>query len=412
MTRRFTHSDPTALRGRACMVATLSALSLTAAGCLEIEAFLFLPVGGDRIARFFHRASALEDGSVMVTGGLGVQFVPLSLSTLDAVTFFDPRTNSFGFAHAPDGSIARMLTPRSSHTQTTLQDGRVLITGGRTGAAGTHVGTPLNTVEVYDPTTGVFVNGPPMSARRADHTASSLKDGRVVIAGGASWQVFAPAGDAWSEDVQLQHRRSSHAAVVIEDFGGVDGEDRVLLIGGSGTGSNTIELLDPCTMSSIIMSSTLAHGVDDLAAGRLPDGRILIVGGQTSSGDTTNRSYLYDAANDAIVEAPKPPDREGGIADHQLVVLGDFACVFGGEQQASGRDTELDYFAVFDSTIDQWVAHGSMHFAHDDFVAVPITENRVLLVGGGVSFLQNEAPSRNAEVFELTNSINGLLPPN
>lgn len=414
MTLETKHPRASRARYRGVMVTALSAVSAIAGGCSGIDASLFLPVGGDTTSRFFHRASKLEDGTVMVTGGLGVQFPPLSLTTLDAVAFFDPRLNSFNSAYGSGNAVQRMRWPRSSHTQTTLQDGRVLITGGRTGAAGTHVGAAVDSTELFDPATGVFADGPPMSARRADHTASILPDGRVVIAGGASWQAFTPGADTWSDDFALLRNRSAHAAVVIEGFGNADGDDRVLLIGGAGSGSNTLELLDPRAMTSVLMSSVLEPGVDDVAAGRLPDGRILIVGGQADTGDTTNRSYLYDVAGDELVEAPPPPEREGGIADHQLVVLGQLACIFGGEEQRAGRDTELDYFAVFDSTSDRWVMHGSMRFVHDDFIAVPLSEERVLMVGGGVSFLGFEAPSRNAEVFALPTSkesgLNVFLP--
>jgi hypothetical protein len=87
---------------------------------------------------------------------------------------------------------------RVSHTATLLRDGRVLIVGGR--------GEKVNAVaEIFDPKTLRFTPTGSLRTARYKHTAGLLPDGRVLVAGGSderdlerkseqhgnlSWQAF------------------------------------------------------------------------------------------------------------------------------------------------------------------------------------------------------------------------------
>jgi hypothetical protein len=72
-----------------------------------------------------------------------------------------------------------MTTARAEHTATLLRDGKVLIAGG-TGAGSQQ----LASAELYDPATGTFSNATDLVAGRRQHTATLLPDGTVLIAGG------------------------------------------------------------------------------------------------------------------------------------------------------------------------------------------------------------------------------------
>lgn len=71
-----------------------------------------------------------------------------------------------------------MHVPRHWHTATLLRDGKVLVTGGAAGDL------YWSSSEIFDPATGRWTTTGPMAARRAGHSASALPDGTVFVVGG------------------------------------------------------------------------------------------------------------------------------------------------------------------------------------------------------------------------------------
>src|SRR5262245_8550548 len=81
-----------------------------------------------------------------------------------------------------DGDGLSLTQPRAAHRATLLDDGRVLITGGCTepGCEGFDAG---RTSDLFDPAAGVST-GPSMATARTSGTATLLPDGRVLLTGG------------------------------------------------------------------------------------------------------------------------------------------------------------------------------------------------------------------------------------
>jgi hypothetical protein len=138
--------------------------------------------------RMNHTATLLNDGTVLVTGGINVT-ATLSLGTVlgsgALTTFsrsaetFDPSTGTFTCVGGPGttGCAATMTHTRAGHTATLLGDGTVLIAGGFTsfGRPPFQMGTATNSAELYDPTAKSFTRTKPMHGPRGGHTAVLLQ---------------------------------------------------------------------------------------------------------------------------------------------------------------------------------------------------------------------------------------------
>jgi hypothetical protein len=174
---------------------------------------------------------------------------------------------------------------RVGHTVTALQGGTVLISGGVV-VAPDGMATATPTTEVFSPVTGGFVTGPQMQWSRTGHTATLLADGRVLVAGGAQTmdtgemdalffaQLFAADGASIERTLQMKTSRMDHTATLL-------GDGRVLLIGGrvGSTSLTSTEIYDPANGSGLL-GPTLKVARAFHAAVRIGERSVLVIGGR------------------------------------------------------------------------------------------------------------------------------------
>ncbi len=228
----------------------------------EFKAFGLLTHG----PRFGITATRLNDGRVLVTGGLFANQKP-SLRT----DLIDPAAGTIV-------SGPKLRVARHSHTATLLRDGRVLIVGG--------VG--LKSSEIYDPVKNEFTKGPDLAVERDDHAATLLLDGRVLVSGGqdaktlalASAEIFDPKTMKFTPTGRMREARADHQQLTLPN-------GRVLVVGGEFDDGedhdrilSSIERFDP-TRGTFEIVGSLTVGRDDFALVPLHDGRIAAIGGQT-----------------------------------------------------------------------------------------------------------------------------------
>lgn len=226
-------------------------------------------------ARHYHRATLLDDGRVLVTGGIiGGQFV-------SAAELFDPAAGTWK-------ATAPMRQGRLGHTATLLSDGRVLVAGGVVAGEGVPTGFS-DSAELFDPGAGTWAEVAKMPTLRAEHTATLLGDGTVLIAGGHDGPqtpalrdalLFDPKAGTWATVPRLMGTgRAAHTATLLRDgtvvlAGGSEARDH----GGGGRPLRSTELFDPAAgdwqPGSPLGRARLGH-----AATELSDGRLLVVGG-------------------------------------------------------------------------------------------------------------------------------------
>jgi len=245
-----------------------------------------LPPGGRAMAS----ATRMPDGRILLAGGVS--------SALDwrRADFVDERSGRV----TPAGTLS---VARVEHAAVRLADGRVLVTGGHSAGERARLGVS-DSAEIWEPATGTFRQLPrPMAVARAGHSATLLPDGRVLIAGGYSTaagyvfaEIFDPRDESFSPLPDVQPLRALHAALAGDD-------GRVLLIGGETAVPGDEEPLpmssvlrfDPATgrftrLPSLRMPRTMVR------AALLPDGRALLFGGQHQLDRYAELAELYDPA--------------------------------------------------------------------------------------------------------------------
>ena len=137
----------------------------------------FAATGNMTRSRSLHTATLLPDGRVLIAGGslvIGNSGIPINSAEL-----YDPSTGTFtvtgGMTRASYGQVATLLS-----------DGRVLIAGGSVFIETS--GIPINSAELYDPSTGTFTPTGTMAAPRSRASsnvyATLLGNGKVLMTGG------------------------------------------------------------------------------------------------------------------------------------------------------------------------------------------------------------------------------------
>jgi len=128
----------------------------------------------------YHSTTSLPNGKVLLAGGSSDNY------GFDAQS----KTALYNSASRILDTTGRLLRPRDFHTATLLKDGRVLITGGYNEEG--LVSGILSSAELYDPSTETFLDAGNMTKGREGHTATLLADGRVLIAGGIAGYGWPP----------------------------------------------------------------------------------------------------------------------------------------------------------------------------------------------------------------------------
>ncbi len=235
------------------------------------------PTAPLRTGRDEATATLLRDGIVLVAGG---QVTQLAVATR-AVELYDPQRGQ-GRQAAP------LRVARACATATLLPDGTVLVAGGVTGDGGE--GMTLASAELYDPRRGQWRMTAPMRQAREEATATLLRDGRVLVAGGyasyssyripgdtylSSVELYDPRTGRWSRTMSLAFPRRAAAAALLHD-------GDVLVTGGQTTGDSALaaaEVYDPRSGQWIQPDPMRVARVGPTAT-LLPDGRVLVAGGE------------------------------------------------------------------------------------------------------------------------------------
>jgi hypothetical protein len=331
----------------------------------------FTPTGGMRIPREYHTMTVLNDGKVLVVGGM-VWFVPMipggcdnnicfALTALASGEIFDPAAGTFT-------STGQMSVNRVFHTATLLGDGRVLVTGGDDRYTNTY-----DTAEIFDPSAGVFTPTGNMLYARSGHTATLLADGKVLLAGGyggngtypLAAELFDPGTGLFTATGPMTITRVGRPTATLLSDG------RVLIAGGgttAGAVALTAELFDPVAGTFTPTGSmSAAHGIATL----LKTGQVLMTGGGTATAE------LFDPKTGTFAPAGSMGTMLGGAT---ATLLPNGKVLVTGGLDAS--NLEVATAEVFDPASATFSAAGNMEVERTGHAAVLLTNGKVLITGG------------------------------
>jgi hypothetical protein len=302
------------------------------------------------------------------------------------------------------GSTGSMGTARYAAAAAPLKDGRVLVAGGfYDDAGGDHY---LASAEVFNPATNSFSSAGigAMGVARHGAVAAPLPDGRVLVAGGdyndgtdhylASAEVFNPATAAFTPVGDMGIPRVRAFAAPLPD-------GRVLVAGGNDgtTRLSSAEVFNPAT-NAFTPAGDMGSDRARAAAAPLPDGRVLIAGG--TSGAPLSSALVFDPATNSFSStgigsmgtARQAPDA-APLPDGRVLVSGG---VF-----VEGPGGYLSTAEVFNPATSSFSSAGigAMSTARTGAVAAPLPDGRVLVAGG----YDGSTRFSSAEIFAASNAF-------
>jgi galactose oxidase-like protein/Kelch motif protein len=314
----------------------------------------FAPTGPMTAGRAQHSATLLGNGKVLVAGGYSGQG---GNGVLASAEIYDPSTGTFS-------ATDNMTTARQSQTETLLNNGEVLITGGYSSG-------PLASAELYDPAAHTFASTGSMIASRFGHTATLLADGKVLITGGAdsggtlaSAELYDPLTGTFAATGTMTAARFVHRETLLND-------GRVLITGGSNSGGNlnSAEVYDPST-ETFSATGPMAGARNAHTATLLGDGKVLISGGAALA-----TAELYDPVTGTFTATGSMTAARNY---HRATLLnGGKVLITGG----AGPDV-LASAELYDPSTGSFSATSNMVTVHYVHTATLLQNGKVLVAGG------------------------------
>ncbi|MGZ3450371.1 MAG: Kelch repeat-containing protein [Polyangiales bacterium] len=336
-----------------------------------------------------------------------------------------------GSPFVPAGTLAH---PRVRESKTLLPDGHVLFAGGDTSCS--PPGTAVAEAELWDPKSMAFsaagtmpatlsADGGLTAAARCLHAAAALGDGRVVLLGGMYCStgytttvttIFTPPA-SWAAAASMPRIRfMGHTATTLAD-------SRVLVVGGIASmsttelGIDTVDVFDPAT-SSWSTTAKLPEGRVQHGAVRLPDGRVMIVGGLSGwdmSAAPLATTFIFDPKTSTWASGPPMPEPRAeafvfSAGGKVAVVAGRGGSKPGGARAVLVFDTSTSTWSSIDAGVGlaSGAAIGGSEIVVIDSPMMGKPSARVVDLAKGTIRMTGTIPD-GADSLTLTSSADGAL---
>jgi hypothetical protein len=277
----------------------------------------------------------------------------------------------------------------------------------------------LVTCSTVTATPGFTALGANLNSARATHTATRLANGKILITGGFGANAFpSPALNATElysgltqtftvPGATMTALRAAHAATLLPN-------GKVLLTGGqidnnNGDGSVTAELYDPVANSFATLTATLTTPRGGHTSTLLPNGRVLITGGFNNSATALNTAELFDPVTQAFT--PLVATMTSPRENHTATLLPNGKVLLAGGNSAG---VTINSAELYDPVANSFTALvptlNSVRAVH---TATLLPSGRVLMAGGGILLSSGSITVFNtAELYDpVANSFTLLATP-
>jgi hypothetical protein len=277
-------------------------------------------------------------------------------------------------------AAAAMLRGRTGFDSVVLGDGSVLAVGDDFGCFPGPAQPGSETAERYDPATDTWTAAESLNKPRKSFAMVPTADGRALVLGGtndedqlfSSTKLFDPASGRWSDGPLLDVARADPSAATLADGRVLAGSTTIMLETSSTT---TTEMLDAA--ATAWSNAAPIEGLSVYSFTALTEG-VLAVG---DGFETESQVMLFDPADESWV----PIDSPAFLRQLRLVALDDGgALAFGYEDLAIGRSPSAR-IERFDPATRSWGEAGSMSMPREAAMITRLADGRVLVAGGATS---------------------------
>ena len=347
-------------------------------------------------ARGFQTATLLASGQVLVAGGCQDQCS--SGVNLTSAEVYYPNTGRW----KQTGSLHE---PRIFQTATRLRDGRVLVAGGCPTATCTRV---LASAEIYDPRTGTWAVTGSMHEPRDAQTATLLPSGQVLVAGGVAAGTCGagPTCTTLLASAELYDPRTG-AWTLTQSLH--DARDRhtatllasgqVLVTGGFGTTRTPLtsaELYNPRT-GTWTRTRSLHQPRTIQTATLLRSGLVLVVGGWNGTHYLAS-AELYHPRTGLWTVTGSLHEPRGYETEQTATLLRSGQVLVVGN--TGPNRSPLASAELYDPATGRWALTGSLHQARFAQTTTLLPSGQVLVAGGCRYEGTATLPLASTEVFQ------------
>lgn len=282
------------------------------------------------------------------------------------------------------------VEPRNCHTATLLKDGRVLITGGGKLSSGF-----LKSAEIYDPKTNKFTKTGDMTVPRVNHAAVLLQDGKVLITGGyfsnnggplksmKSAEIYNPKTGKFTKINDMNHAWDNHNMILLND-------GRVLI----SKFSPVLEIFDPNKNEFKDTIPCLTNGSPDTST-LLKDGNVLLASGFHLYKSLYYNPQIFDLKTEKFRFISQMAFSRS-FSTATLLKNGE-VIIIGGNGSGNGYVKESEIYNPKSDNFRLAAALNQMRSWHSSIL---LQNGKVLVVGGQTDFDEELKSLKSAELYE------------